>query len=76
MSQVGRAVRCPMCGRHTTWRENPHRPFCSERCRLADLNGWLKGHYLVPGDPEASATSPAESDLTEEQPLPELREKT
>jgi uncharacterized protein len=76
MSQDGRAVRCPMCGRQTTWRENPHRPFCSERCRLADLNGWLKGHYLVPGDPEASAISPAEPDLTEEPPLPELREKT
>jgi uncharacterized protein len=76
MSQDGQAVRCPMCRRHTTWTENPHRPFCSERCRLADLNGWLKGHYQVPGDPEVSAASPAEPDLTDEQPIPELREKT
>ena len=81
MSQDVRTVRCPMCGRRTTWRENPSRPFCSERCRLADLEGWLAGRYVVADDPEASATAaaepePTEPDLTEEQPAPELREKT
>jgi endogenous inhibitor of DNA gyrase (YacG/DUF329 family) len=76
MSHDGRTVRCPMCGRRTTWRENPHRPFCSERCRLADLEGWLAGRYVVAGDPEESATPPAESDLPEGQSAPELREKT
>ena len=76
MSQDGRTVRCPLCGRRTTWRENPHRPFCSERCRLADLEGWLSGRYVVPGDPEESATPPAEPDLAQELPAPELREKT
>ncbi len=68
MSQDGRTVRCPMCGRRTTWRENPHRPFCSARCRLADLDGWLAGRYVVPGDPEASAAPPSDPDLTEGQP--------
>ena len=76
MSQEGRIVRCPMCGRQTTWRENPHRPFCSERCRLADLQGWLAGRYVVAGDPEASAVLPTDSDLTEGQSAPEPREKT
>jgi uncharacterized protein len=76
MSQDRRTVRCPMCGRRTAWEENRHRPFCCERCRLADLEGWLSGRYIVAGDPEESATSPAELDLTEEQPAPELREKT
>ena len=56
MSQEGRTVRCPMCKQETTWRENPYRPFCSERCRLADLEGWLAGRYVVASDPEESAT--------------------
>jgi endogenous inhibitor of DNA gyrase (YacG/DUF329 family) len=76
MSQDRRTVRCPMCGRRTVWEENRHRPFCSERCRFADLEGWLSGRYVVAGDPEESATSPEELDLTDELPPPELREKT
>jgi endogenous inhibitor of DNA gyrase (YacG/DUF329 family) len=24
------------------------RPFCSERCKLADLGRWLRGDYRVP----------------------------
>jgi len=76
MSQDGRTVRCPMCGRRTAWQENRHRPFCSERCRFADLEGWLSGRYIVAGDPEESATTPAELDPSEDPPAPELREKT
>jgi uncharacterized protein len=76
MSQAGRTVRCPMCRRPTTWRENPHRPFCSERCRLADLDGWLAGRYLVVSDPEGAASPTTEADFAEEHPAPELREKT
>ena len=26
------------------------RPFCSERCKLADLGRWLRGEYRVPGE--------------------------
>ena len=26
-------------------------PFCSERCRLVDLGGWLTEKYTVPGPP-------------------------
>jgi len=26
------------------------RPFCSERCKLADLGRWLSGDYRVAGD--------------------------
>jgi endogenous inhibitor of DNA gyrase (YacG/DUF329 family) len=25
------------------------RPFCSERCKRADLGRWLRGDYRVPG---------------------------
>ena len=41
------------------------RPFCSERCRMADLGRWLSGDYRIAGeslpsrDPEAD---PDESD--------------
>jgi endogenous inhibitor of DNA gyrase (YacG/DUF329 family) len=76
MSQDGRPVRCPMCGRRTTWRENPHRPFCSERCRLADLQGWLTGRYVVAGDPDASAASSSETDPAEGPSASEFQEKT
>lgn len=76
MNQDGRMVRCPMCGRRTTWRENPHRPFCSERCRLADLNGWLTGRYVVAGDSDDSMAASVEEELGEEHSTSEPREKT
>ena len=31
------------------------RPFCSERCKLADLGHWLGGDYRVVGEPPPSA---------------------
>lgn len=27
----------------------PYRPFCSERCQMADLGRWLKGDYAAAG---------------------------
>lgn len=58
MDRSERTVRCPVCGRPTAWHENPHRPFCSERCRLADLAGWLSDRYVIPGDPEEAVAPP------------------
>jgi len=31
------------------WEENPHRPFCCERCQLVDLGSWTEGRYRIPG---------------------------
>jgi len=45
------AVRCPTCRREAPWKGNPHRPFCSERCRLLDLASWADERYRIPGDP-------------------------
>ena len=42
-------IRCPNCRRPTTWDGNPHRPFCSERCRLQDLGNWASERYRIPG---------------------------
>lgn len=37
--------RCPICGEPR--RDEAERPFCSRRCRLADLDRWLSGRYVV-----------------------------
>ncbi len=50
---------CPIC--HTVIEDAPgdfpSRPFCSARCKLADLHNWLTGAYrmstpLTPGESE------------------------
>ena len=40
----------PLCAycRHRPL-EPASRPFCSERCRLADLGRWVSGEYRIPG---------------------------
>lgn len=43
-------VRCPICRVEVSWEGNPHRPFCSERCRLIDLGAWTEGRYRIPGE--------------------------
>jgi len=43
------------------------RPFCSERCRMADLGRWLGGEYRVagPAQPGAAGEPPAEEPFDE-----------
>jgi len=59
-----RIVRCPACGGDSVYGpSNPHRPFCSERCRGIDLGAWASESFRVPdetppddvpfGDPKA-----------------------
>lgn len=45
------AVPCPTCGKPAV---EGHRPFCSQRCADVDLQRWLSGRYVIPGedDPE------------------------
>ena len=40
-------VACPICGQSASaaWR-----PFCSDRCRMVDLNRWLNGDYRITRD--------------------------
>jgi endogenous inhibitor of DNA gyrase (YacG/DUF329 family) len=42
-------VKCPTCRKETAWDNNPHRPFCSERCQLIDLGAWTEERYRIPG---------------------------
>jgi endogenous inhibitor of DNA gyrase (YacG/DUF329 family) len=41
--------RCPTCARPFEPSPDRHafRPFCSERCRAADLGTWLDGGYRI-----------------------------
>ena len=47
---MARVVRCPICRAKVPWQANPHRPFCSERCRLTDLGAWAEGRYRIAGE--------------------------
>ncbi len=42
-------VRCPFCRVEVAWEGNPHRPFCSDRCRLVDFGAWTEERYRIPG---------------------------
>jgi len=40
--------KCPSCERVVEVKPpDSFRPFCSERCRLADLGKWLDGAYRI-----------------------------
>ena len=54
------AKPCPICGKP---RSDKFAPFCSRRCADIDLGRWLKGAYVIPGQPaeeedEAPPTAP------------------
>ena len=49
MDKPVRLVACPRCGSRVAWsRDNPSRPFCSERCKLIDLGAWATERYRIP----------------------------
>lgn len=39
-------VPCPVCKKPSS---QVHHPFCSPRCQDIDLNRWLSGVYVIPG---------------------------
>ena len=42
---------CPSCGQPTDLTgANLYRPFCSRRCRLVDLGGWLNEERRIADD--------------------------
>ncbi len=40
-------AKCPTCGKPAL---QDYRPFCGKRCADVDLNRWLDGRYVVPGE--------------------------
>lgn len=41
--------RCPACGRRSTGEPAADAPFCSRRCRMADLGDWLMMRHRIAG---------------------------
>jgi len=43
-------LNCPICKKIVLWTEQfPHRPFCSDRCRLIDLGEWASESHRIAG---------------------------
>jgi len=58
-------LECPTCHKTVTVprkEDAPHRPFCSQRCKLVDLGRWLDGTYTIsePASPQELEGYPAE----------------
>ncbi|MEN9895754.1 MAG: hypothetical protein RIR97_1606 [Pseudomonadota bacterium] len=45
IAPLRKAIPCPECKRPS---HREHYPFCSDRCRNADLARWLNGAYAIP----------------------------
>lgn len=59
------ADRCRVCDASVP-RGGEHAPFCSEHCRLVDLNNWFTGRYVVsreatPDDADVPVRRPDDS---------------
>jgi hypothetical protein len=48
-------MRCQICERTFESEQSRAMPFCSDRCRLIDLNRWLDEAYGVGREPEEEA---------------------
>ncbi len=58
-------VKCPTCRREVEWDNNPHRPFCCERCRLIDLGAWTQERYRIAGEEVDYNRADADDDADE-----------
>jgi uncharacterized protein len=62
-------MKCPICRNPVQWQDNPYRPFCSERCKMIDLDHWLSERYRIPvtsendEDPEPGPASGTEDQI-------------
>jgi len=59
-------VKCPTCHRETKWENNPHRPFCSDRCQLIDLGAWTEERYRIPDSETQTSLDDEDDDGDEE----------
>jgi endogenous inhibitor of DNA gyrase (YacG/DUF329 family) len=53
--------KCPICKKPTDSEKDAGFPFCSDRCRLADLGAWASEKYVV-SDPIFDEEDIAEAD--------------
>lgn len=44
-------ITCPTCKTPIEWStDNPHRPFCSDRCRNKDFIAWANEEAVIKGN--------------------------
>jgi len=55
-------VKCPTCGKEAAWKDNPYRPFCSDRCQLIDLGAWTEERYRIPAEEPESLPGDEDDD--------------
>jgi endogenous inhibitor of DNA gyrase (YacG/DUF329 family) len=55
--------KCPICDKPAETKENPHRPFCSARCKLLDLGNWVDENYRVPSQVERPSVEELEGQI-------------
>lgn len=55
-------ILCVYCRRRPA--DSQWRPFCSKRCKLADLGRWLSGDYRIPAEPIPESEPETDSDDT------------
>jgi endogenous inhibitor of DNA gyrase (YacG/DUF329 family) len=60
VSEPVRTRPCPRCGAPVSWGPDARwRPFCSERCKVADLGDWASERYRIPAaDPPDEPSAP------------------
>ena len=62
-------VPCPGCQKQTAYSsENQWRPFCSERCRGADLGAWAAEKFRLAADPPDDIATQHPSDFSADDP--------
>jgi len=63
-------ITCPICGTqlHDVADDFPARPFCSFRCKRADLLNWLEGQYCVSEPLNADEVPEAEESAADGSP--------
>jgi hypothetical protein len=59
-------MRCPICHQEVPWSGNAFRPFCSERCKLIDLDHWLSERYRISNSPESGEKNSADGEMGQE----------
>ncbi|WP_148254934.1 DNA gyrase inhibitor YacG [Aidingimonas lacisalsi] len=60
-------VACPQCHKKVQWTDdNPHRPFCSKRCKMLDLGAWADESHRIAGEPAMDETEIDEMILRQE----------
>jgi len=61
-------LHCPICKTviEDAPAEHPTRPFCSQRCKLADLHNWLTETYRIPSPlADGEGGGPSDQDQAE-----------